>query len=292
MQWQLLTKLTSRGIKNCLEFASNFMDVIDKQASGFQEVRVIFHRYDTDSLKNVTREDRIKQFIAVHYKVDDSTKIAHLDTKEFLTSIQTKSEFTKYLSEKLVQQLKVDYDVIHHKCLITNILDLDPSLRNYSHEEADTGIVLNALDVSKRYLFTDLAICCSDTDALLILMYYHEQLTSNIVFKTTVHSYFVGETYENLSPSIRNTLLGFHAFAGCDQTGEFSGFGKSSCWTTLMNSSKKVLDAFQELGLPDDPSNSLLDGLEHFVVHLYCQNKIPPTVTNLSELRWYMFSTE
>ena len=154
----------------------------------------------------MTREDRIKQFIAVHYKVDDSTKIAHLDTKEFLTSIQTKSEFTKYLSEKLVQQLKVDYVVIHHKCLITNILDLDPSLRNYSHEEADTGIVLNALDVSKRYLFTDLAICCSDTDALLILMYYHEQLTSNIVFKTTVHSYFVGEIYENLSPSIRNTL--------------------------------------------------------------------------------------
>ena len=45
-----------------------------------------------------------------------------------------------------------------------------------------------------------------------------------------------------------------------------------------MNSSKKVLDAFQELGLPDDPSNSLLDGLEHFVVHLYCQNKIPPTL--------------
>ena len=57
-----------------------------------------------------------------------------------------------------------------------------------------------------------------------------------------------------------------------------------------MNSSKTVLDAFQELGLPDDPNNSLLDALEHFRVQLYCQNKITPTVTNLSELRWYMFS--
>ena len=56
-----------------------------------------------------------------------------------------------------------------------------------------------------------------------------------------------------------------------------------------MNSLKKVLDAFQELGLPDDPNNSLLDALEHFVVQLYCQNKIPPTVTNLSVLRWCMF---
>ena len=45
----------------------------------------------------------------------------------------------------------------------------------------------------------------------------------------------------------------------------------------------KVLDVFQELGLPDDPENSLLDALEHFVAQLYCQNKIPRTVTNLSE---------
>ena len=30
--------IKNSGIKNCLEFASNFMDIIDKQASGFQEV--------------------------------------------------------------------------------------------------------------------------------------------------------------------------------------------------------------------------------------------------------------
>ena len=224
-------------------------------------------------MKNVTRKDRTEKFNAVHYKVTDSTRIAHLGTKEFLASIQTKNELTKYLSEKLVQQLKVDYVVIHYKCLI----NLDPSLRNYSHEEADTGIVLNALDVSKRDPFTDLVISCSDTDVLLILIHYYEQLTTSIVFKTTVHSYFVGEIYENLSPSIRHALLGFYAFTGCDQTGKFSGFGKPSCWTTLMNSSKKVLDAFQELGLPNDPNSSLLDALEHFVVQLYCQNKIPHT---------------
>ena len=56
------------------------------------------------------------------------------------------------------------------------------------------------------------------------------------------------------------------------------------------NSSMKVLDVFQELGLPDDTNNSLLDTLEHFVAQLYCQNKISRTVTNLSEHRWWMFS--
>ena len=233
--------IKNSGIENCLEFASNFMDIIDKQASGFQEVHVIFDRYDADSLKNVTRKDRTKEFNALHYKVADSTRIAHLDPKEFLTSIQTKSELTKYLSEKLVQQLKVDYIVIHHKYLITNILDLDPSLRNYSHEEADTEIVLTTLDVSKRDPFTYLAISCTDTDVLLILIHYYEQLTSSIVFKTTVHSYFVGEVYENLSPSIRHALLGFHDYTGCDQTEKSSGFGNPSCWTMLMNSFTRKL---------------------------------------------------
>ena len=158
-----------------------------------------------------------------------------------MTSVQTKSELTKYLSEKLVQQLKVDYIVIHHKYLIKNILDLDPSVRNYSHEEADTGIVLTTQDVSKRDPFTDLVISCTDTDVLLILIHYYEQLTSSIIFKTTVHSYFVGEIYERLPPSIRIAPLGFHVYTGCDQTGKYSGFGKPSCWTMLMNSFTRKL---------------------------------------------------
>ena len=45
------TDIKKSGIKNCCEFASNFMDTIDKQVSGFQEVWVIFDCYDTDSLK-------------------------------------------------------------------------------------------------------------------------------------------------------------------------------------------------------------------------------------------------
>ena len=45
------TDIKKSGIKNCCEFASNFMDTIDKQVAGFQEVWVIFYCYDTDSLK-------------------------------------------------------------------------------------------------------------------------------------------------------------------------------------------------------------------------------------------------
>ena len=76
------TDIKKSGIKNCLEFARNFMDIIDKEASGFQEVGAILDLYDTDSLKNVTRKYHTKQFNVVHYNVTDSTRIAHLDKKK------------------------------------------------------------------------------------------------------------------------------------------------------------------------------------------------------------------
>ena len=70
----------------------------------------------------MTRKDLTKQYNAVlssiillYYKVTDSTRITHLDKKELMAWIQTKSELTKYLIEKLVQRLKVDYVAIHHK---------------------------------------------------------------------------------------------------------------------------------------------------------------------------------
>ena len=181
---------------------------------------------------------------AIHYKVTDSTRIAHLNTKRFLASIQTKSKLTKYLSEKLVQQLKVDHVVTHHKCLITNIPGHDPRLRNYSHKEADTRIALNALGVSKRDPFTDLVISYSDTAVLLILIHYYQQLTNSIVFKTTVYLYFVGEIYENLPPSIRHALLGFHAFIGCNQNREIFCFCKT---IVLHHVSKFFKESFRRI---------------------------------------------
>ena len=37
---------------------------------------------------------------SVHYKVSNSTKIGHLETKEFFSENETKIELTKYLSKK------------------------------------------------------------------------------------------------------------------------------------------------------------------------------------------------
>ena len=68
-----------------------------------------------------------------------------------------------------------------------NIQDLDPTLFDHSQEEADTSIILHAIDVTQRNSFSDLVIRCSDTDVLLILLYYFDELCSTTFFNTNEH---------------------------------------------------------------------------------------------------------
>ena len=47
------------------------------------------------------------------------------------------------------------------------MVDLDQDLSDHNNEEADTLIILHALDVTKRDPFSDLVVYCSDADVLL-----------------------------------------------------------------------------------------------------------------------------
>ena len=112
---------------------------------------------------------------------------------------------------------------------MTNIPDLDSDLKEYGQEEADTGIVLHAIGVRKRDSFTELTISCSDSDVLLVLLNYFDQLPSTTTFKATNRRYNLHSIYEKFTPLMCTALLGFHAITGRDQTGKFNGFTKKTC---------------------------------------------------------------
>ena len=53
-----------------------------------------------------------------------------------------------------------------------------------------------------------------------------------------------------------------------------------------------VLDEFSSLGGSNLPSDLTLNTLEKFVFRLYCKNKVPSGIKNLSDLRWKIFSKQ
>ena len=91
---------------------------------------------------------------------------------------------------------------------------------------------------------------------------------------------------EVLRRDVCETLLGFHALTGCDQTGKFYGHSKLSCWQTFL-SFPSFPPFHQNLGV--DLGNQEKDSLVIYVMDLYCKGR-PSTIKNLGELRWFLFS--
>ena len=86
-------------LKSCSEFTSTFVQKMEKEAQGFDKVRISFDRNTEEPLKSGTRTGRTGGE-TVRYKIPDDTIIEHLITKQFLSDIKRKQDLTKYFSMK------------------------------------------------------------------------------------------------------------------------------------------------------------------------------------------------
>ena len=73
--------IKSESIENCAEFASIICKIV-KKTPKFDDFCIIFDKYDVKYVKANTRAGRVKGIAPVHYKVTDSTRIQHLETKK------------------------------------------------------------------------------------------------------------------------------------------------------------------------------------------------------------------
>ena len=264
-------------IKTCQDFADVFSKIILKEHQGFPDVRVLFDRYDKLYLKSKTSEDR-SSGIQIQSRIEDDTNIESITSEKFLSHVNTKRDLTKYLSCKIAQVLSAagkQYVVTYNSTAESNIIDFPEELKFHSHEEADTLIVLHSIEVAKRNPFCQLYVACSDTDVLLLLLYFYPQICNNTVFQATTGEIDIGYACNALQNKKSMGLLGFHAF-----TGRFSGFSKTTCFNTFLKSNSFEYKAFASLGNYDNRLKEIIDGLTQFVLELY-QSKRPSNINTL-----------
>ena len=132
-------------VHTCLDFAVCLINIINNETKEYNEVQIIFDRYNPESLKSNTRSSRILGLSAVRYKIANNTKIGYLETKEFISSIKAKNDLTECLSKKLQKVLNVEFVVVFGTTTLTNMASFNPDLLIYSQEETDCGIILPAL---------------------------------------------------------------------------------------------------------------------------------------------------
>ena len=283
------------AIKTCKDFADAFVQRILLESRTFQQINLIFDRYMTTSLKAKTRDKRTKG-ISTRYKIADDTNIENVSLKSLLSHVETKQELTAYLSRKVTVACRENqkrYVIVYENTCETNV-PISPNLLSHEHEEADTLIILYGIEAARLNPFQELVVCSPDTDVLLLLIHYYEQLCTHTIFQTgrgnQVRNINVGKAHEALGKERSDALLGFHCFTGCDQTAKFYGKSKLTCWKTFMNCSPSVLSAFNSLGdFTNGVSPSTRAGLHMFLLDLYCKSR-PQHVSDVSKLRWYLYS--
>ena len=113
-----------------------------------------------------------------------------------------------------------------------------------TQEEADTKIILHALDTSAQGA-TQFSKYSPDTDVLVLALRRYPDLCSNSCFVTGTGTsrrvINLKSIADALGPIKTAALPAFHALTGADVTGSFSGKGKAICLITPAILSCKLL---------------------------------------------------
>ncbi len=288
----LVHELSTKPVKTCEEFANEFVKHSEALIRQYDEGHMIFDHYDVDkSLKANTRARRTKGEYEKAHVCNDLTPI-RTSVSKFISNTKTKESLTHYLARKLLDRYKDDSTpVVVSTSKFTQCNKLNVEHLRSSQEEADTIVILHALDVVKRGKEVD--IVSPDTDVFILALSRYPALGKDPRIVTGTGSkrrrVCLQPVFSAIGPNIAAALPGFHPFTGCDTCGRFQGKGKMTCWNVLMKHPKPITDAFVRLGTSPKVDDNMSEALEEFVCCLYRQKG--SRTTELAALRWELFKT-
>ena len=128
-----------------------------------------------------------------------------------------------------------------------------------TQEEADTKIILHALDASAQG--------ATETGS-----------SPRVINLKSIA--------DVLGPPETAAVPAFHALAGADVTRSFSGKGTATCWDEFDNASTPILQALANLGCGEQPDDGTRSGVEQLVCRM-CQPKTD--IKTVKALRWSLF---
>ena len=276
-------------IKNCRDLVEHFTNRLLVKCNDLQELHIIFDRYDVpSSLKSATRVKRQGGHAPIYYRITDSTHIAKVPMKKLLAHSKTKGELTTFLA-KNVKDNANGRQVVVAWGTICEATHRDVRHLRSTQEEADTKIILHALDASAQGA-TQLSIYSPDTDVLVLALRRYPDLCSNSCFVTGTGSsrrvINLKSIADALGPTKSAALPAFHALTGADVTGSFSGKGKATCWDEFDNASTPILQALANLDCGEQPDDGTRSGVEQLVCRMY-QPKTD--IKTVKALRWSLF---
>jgi hypothetical protein len=128
------------------------------------------------------------------------------------------------------------------------------------------------MDIAESQLYDTVQIRSPDTDVMLLLMYFANDMHCKIVMDTGSGDkrrlLDINDIALEIGQDMCSALLGLHAFTGCDSTSSLMKKGKLRP-IKLMKKDIRFMEAFQRLGTTDDVTNADIKIFELFIIKLY-----------------------
>ena len=165
------------------------------------------------------------------------------------------------------------YTICDQHVLCTRVNRDVSALAPCSHEEADTRIMLHAIDATNKG-FRGIMIRTVDTDVLVLAVSNCALLNEAelwIAFGTGKHLRYIPthDIAASLGEAKARALPMFHAFTGCDTVSSFAGRGKKTAFE-VWNSFQEITTVFAALSTrPTTFSEEFMKVIESYVVLLY-----------------------
>ena len=205
------------GAKTFGDLAEAFSSAVFSHFSATcTQVDVTFDRYKKTSIKSGTRTKRAcAQSKPIRRNIGNKEVPLPIKWKHFIDHPDNKADLANFLSEDLIRRAK---DMLQNGELITSggfvqetgaasSHGTDVSPLKSTHEEADTRIILHALAACQNG-YDRLIICSRDTDVLVLLVHFANQLSQEIWFRagTAQRRCFVAVHAIRLPASIQRNL--------------------------------------------------------------------------------------
>ena len=157
-----------------------------------------------------------------------------------------------------------------------------------SQEEADTRMLLHAAHCAKSG-FSEVVIVSEDTDVFVLCVAFSSKIACPIYMKsgtkTRIQYTDIQKVATIIGHDMCDTLLGLHAFTGCDSVSAFAGKGKLST-VKLVRKTEEHQETLKRLGSNWDLSTDLFNSLEALTCQIHCSDS---KERSINELRFNLF---
>ena len=219
-------------------------------------------------------------------KVCNDTPINNVD--DLVGSSVTKDKLTIYISEKLIDNCKSFVVVATREKVLSNSTDFIPTTCVSSHEEADTLMMLHALEIVNSKPGRKVDFFAQDTDWWVLVLRHLPELgkTTSLIHSSSQEreKVKIWPIYEAIGEKRAAGLPGYHALTGCDISGKIKGVGKTSSFKTFMNAPSHIIEGLTELGIGNEPSQKVYSACEEFFCTLLSSKHV--SAKDAPSLRW------